>query len=150
MKENELIDDYVKYYLQLYRKCDHFVVESGYDVDCRCFHHGCIKCGLDTKSLNWYDGKYHDRYGEPMLTYFKSGGKIKGYSSNLFFCNPKHYYTFENSSLIFSFEIGKELYKNISAENPNISNPELEELLKVELNKMEEEKYGHSRKREGR
>ena len=157
---NNQIDDYFitqielqlfkeKYVLEChaqYSKCKHFIIKSGFDEESKNFLYGCIKCGLDSKSMDYVYGMFYDEYGQPMKAYFEAGNTMDGYKSDLEF--KESYYPFKE--LKQSFEIGKELYKKISREEPGISNTKLEKLLRKEKNKINNDNLGYLRSRKGK
>ena len=123
-------------HFEKYDKCDHFVITCCDDYDwyegTHDYGHGCIKCKLCN------GGPFYENY---MLRYFEQGGKLDGWWSKLNFSFGKY------SCYEISFGRAVHLYEEISAKNPNISNKELYEILKV---KSEEyKKFDTEPKKEG-
>lgn len=145
----ELQDSKEKYIAECHEKynnCKHFLIKSGFEEEGKYFLYGCIKCGLDTKSMDYINGMFYDDYAQPMKAYFEAGNTIDGYKSDLEF--TESYYPFKE--LKQSFEIGKELYKKISREESGISNTKLEKLLRKEKNKINNDNLGYLRSRKGK
>lgn len=153
VNERKLLEEkkdnlYKKMMFEKFDKCHHFAVKSRFiyygwgEKGTTC--HGCIKCGLDNSVLQ--DVMLNDDM-LIMKAYFE---KCNVYDFAKVYNIVLNLEDDEEISYINGYEQAKQFYRDVIKQNPNISNKELEELLKVELNKMEEAKSGHSRKREGR
>ena len=121
---------------KIYDNCKHFIIRCGDDYDCyegsHDFSYGCIKCGLNN---------HDERMQIIHEVYFKTGHHLRGYLSLLEFSFA------EDGSLELGYERAKHLFNKIAIIDPYISNKDLEELLKKELDRIWKEEVGRPRER---
>ena len=112
------LNEFMKSIFEVYKKCNHYTIKCFDDYDwyegTHDYSYGCIKCKLCN------GGYFFENY---MKDYFELGGHLSGYRPdvNLSFGRFGCYEV--------SFGRAIKIYEKLVAENPNITNKEIDEIL---------------------